>query len=104
MSEPEMYPLVDGPTYSEIYDSFAELRTAAEKMIGSLNFPLSWWLDDDSFDLCIFMPRKSRTTVWSTANFDRAEVQEWLDSFVRAEVAKWYGWPLTQDPMKKVAA
>ena len=103
MSTPEMYPLTDSPTYTEQFDTFAELRAAFEALSDGLNFPVSWFIFDPEsedwdgsyleFSLCIFMPRKSKTTTWTTHGvFDRAEVQTWLDSYVKGRVLEWYGW------------
>jgi len=48
MGEPEMYPLVDNPTYTETYDSFQELKEHCEATFDSLNFPLSWHIYDEA--------------------------------------------------------
>lgn len=106
MSEPEMSPLVDNPTYTDEYESFQELKEHCEATFDSLNFPLSWhiydgasegwgkWSTDESreFSILNFMARKGQTAQWSTSNFSRAEVEEWLDTFVKVKVMAWYGW------------
>lgn len=109
MSEPEMYPM-DQTYPAEGHDSFEELRVDAEAASDCLNFPISWTLYDESsedwgkyvepgetdkkeFNLTFLMGRKHGAT-WgmSTSNFDRAVVQAWLDTFIKGEVMKWYGW------------
>lgn len=71
----------------------AELKDMVEPMLGALNFVIGWWFDDDDeFTVTIYMPRKMKTWGVCTMNFDRQEVQEWLDTTVRAEVEEWYGW------------
>ena len=98
---------------SEEFDSFAEMREAAEKSSDSLNFPIGWTIYDEqdedwnvyvtpgvtetpSFELIFLLPRKwGKTWGMRTATFDRAEVQQWLDTFVRGEVMRWYGWDPT---------
>jgi hypothetical protein len=109
MSEPEMYPLVDNPKYTETYENFQELKEHCEATFGGLNFPLSWYIYDEQdedwgkylepgelaqkeFSILNFMPRKGASAQWTTYNFDRAEVQNWLDTFVKAKVMEWYGW------------
>jgi hypothetical protein len=107
MSEPEMYPLLDNPTYEETFETFQELKEHCESTFNGLNFPLSWVLYDEAsedwgkpwgegetkeFSILNFMPRKGRSSKWTTYNFDRAEVQEWLDTFVKANILAWYGW------------
>jgi len=103
-----MYPM-EGD-YETEYDSFAELKEHAEKASDVLNYPISWFMYDEQdedwgeylapgeddkkqFTLTFLMPRKNGQA-WSvtTTNFDRTEVQSWLDSFIKAEVLRWYGW------------
>lgn len=105
--EPEMYPLLDNPTYEESFESFQELKEHCEQTFNGLNFPLSWDIYDEAsedwgkpwsegetkeFSILNFMPRKAASAKWSTGNFDRAEVQNWLDTFIKANVMAWYGW------------
>lgn len=116
MSEPDMYPLVDNPTYTEEFDTFQELKEHCESTFGGLNFPLSWyiydeqdedwgkylepgvWRDTKEFSILNFMPRKQRSAQWTTHSFDRAKVQEWLDAFIKAKVMEWYGWSDDTNP------
>lgn len=109
MSAPAMYPM-DSDYQHEPYDTFAELREHAEQASNRLNFPISWTLYDESdedwgkylepgeqdtreFHLTFLMPRKyGKTWAVTTKNFDPAEVREWLDTFIKGEVMKWYGW------------
>ena len=102
--EAVMYPLVDSPTYTEEFADFAAIRTAFEALSEGLNFPLSWFLFDEQsddwgrggdvreFSLCVMMPRKSQTTVFTTQTFERSEVVAWLAGYVKDRVARWYGW------------
>lgn len=109
MSEAEMYPLVDNPTYLKKFETFRELKEHCEATFGGLNFPLSWFIYDEAdedwgkylepgtvdkreFSILNFMPRKSRTAQWSTDSFDPAEVREWVNTFVKTKVMEWYGW------------
>lgn len=104
----DMYPM-DGD-YTIEHDTFASLREAAESASDVLNYPISWFFHDETseewgkylepgtldtkeFTLTFLMPRKSGRT-WSikTEDFDHDEVQEWLDTFIKAEVFRWYGW------------
>lgn len=105
MSEHEGCP--DGMYPLDVYydDSpckdFAELKIQAESTSDVLNLPLSWYFsdpedEDDSrseFSLVMVMPRKQLRT-WSmrTKVFDRDEVQQWLDTWVRQEINEWFGW------------
>lgn len=102
-----MYPM-DGD-YLEEFARFADLRTVAEGASDILNFPISWTLydetDDDwgryvpegdsdrrEFTLTFLLPRKhGRTWALRTREFDRAEVQGWLNTWLRVEVNRWYG-------------
>ena len=103
----EMYPM-DGEYLTE-RESFASLREAAENASDVLNYPISWFFHDETsedwgkylepgevdkreFSLTFLMPRKSRTWAIVTGDFDHDEVQEWLDTFIKGEVLKWYGW------------
>jgi hypothetical protein len=109
MSDAEMYPLVDNPTYLEAFETFQELKEHCEATFDGLNFPLSWFIYDESdedwgkyqepgtadkreFSILNFMPRKSQTAQWSTSTFDPAEVHVWLSTFVKTKVMEWYGW------------
>lgn len=107
MSEPEMYPLVDNPTYTDVFETFQELKAHCESTFSGLNFPLSWYIFDEQsedwgkswsegdpreFSILNFMPRKNRSSQWTTNNFDSTEVREWLNTFVKAKVMEWYGW------------
>jgi hypothetical protein len=105
MPEPEMFPLVENPHYTDYFETFDELRDNAENMLGVLNFPLSWWIYDQhseywdseedptpNFELCVVMPRKSSFTIWNTNVFNRNVVEEWLNTFVKQNVMEWYGW------------
>lgn len=99
-----MYPL-DLDYEPEVCDTFESLREGAERASNILNLPLSWYFsghendedaDEDekpSFTLVFVMPRKSNRT-WGvrTYNFDHAEVQAWLDTWVRGEINTWFGW------------
>lgn len=97
-----MYPL---DTYYDAneYATFEELRADSEAASSVLNLPLSWyfnevkeeWDEDDwepSFTLVFHMPRKNANWSNTTKSFDRAEVQEWLDTWLRGEINKWFGW------------
>lgn len=96
--------LMDTTYEAEEFDTFAQLRQKAEAASDVLNFPICWYLyhegvagwhpsEGREFTLVFLMPRKYGTT-WgvTTRNFDPQEVQEWLDTFIRGEVMKWYGW------------
>jgi|GEM_PF-2681554 len=89
--------------YDEEYDAFADLRAAAEGLSNCLNLPIAWHFDgpdveyaepDDEpeFALVFLMPRKGKTLAMWTGDFDRAEVQAWLDTWLRGEINKWFGW------------
>lgn len=104
MPEPEMYPLTDYPDYEEKFDTFEQLRAQVESTIEGLNHIVSWLLfragDRDlgdgevpTFHLLLFMPRKSKTTEFLTANFDPDVVDAWLREYVKPRVLRWYGWP-----------
>lgn len=101
-----MYPTgTEEVTYLNEAENLAELREMVEPMLGPLNFPIGWWfsepldnpdwddeVDERHFQITVWMPRKMKTWGVRTMNFDRQEVQEWLDTTVRAEVEEWYGW------------
>lgn len=97
-----MYPL-DSTYDANDYDTFEGLRAAAERASDALNLPLSWFFDDGEFDgagpsftLTFLMPRKYGQT-WSmrTRTFDYPTVQAWLDTWLRGEVNRWFGWDST---------
>lgn len=104
----DMYPM--DSDYTTKHETFAELREAAENASDVLNYPICWFFHDETsedfgkwlepgevdrpeFTLTFMMPRKSGRT-WSitTHDFDHDEVQAWLDTFIKGEVLKWYGW------------
>lgn len=94
-----MYPL-DSSFEANVYDTFEELRSAAENASDILNLPLSWFFDEGedgdygpSFTIVFLMPRKYGQT-WSmrTHSFDRPTVQAWLDTWLRGEIDRWFGW------------
>lgn len=97
-----MYPLDDDEV--EEFDTFAELREVAEAASDSLNLPLTWhfqsekqsWDDDHwqpSFTLMFLTPRRRSSWAVRCAQFDTAEVLAWIDSWLRGEINKWFGWP-----------
>jgi hypothetical protein len=107
--EPDMYPLVDVPQYTEEHEDFADLRECAEAMIDGLNHVLSWFIFDETdedwgkylepdetarreFSICFAMPRKSSFLTWTTHSFERAEVEWWITTYLRPRVLRWYGW------------
>lgn len=103
MAEPEMYPLTDNPTYSEEFDTFAELCEQVESTIEGLNFIVSWLVvpegdplldegEPPTFHVLMFMPRKTASTEFYTHQFDPAEVETWLGGYVRERTMRWYGW------------
>jgi hypothetical protein len=104
-----MYPMsVDYP--ESIHDNFADFKAEAEAASDCLNFPISWTFrdsdDEDMFDdpfffeLVFLLPRKYGKT-WSIRlegdNFDREEIQTWIDTWLKGEVMHWYGWDKTND-------
>lgn len=102
----EMYPLTDYPTYEEQFDGFLEMRAQVEGLDEGMNQVLSWFIFDEHdsdfrkyerdelpvFSLLIFMPRISKTTQFSTAVFDRHEVETWLNGYVQQRIMRWFGW------------
>ncbi len=95
-----MYPL-DVYYDTTVYDTFEELRIAAEESSDILNLPLSWYFNEADpengepragFQLVFHMPRKGANWSMTTYDFDREIVQEWLDSWVRIQINKWFGW------------
>jgi hypothetical protein len=98
-----MYPLDSHHDTNRCAD-FAELKDWAERQSDALNLPLSWYIyDEDSegweddaeprnFTLVFHMPRKHSNWSLTTAVFNRAEVQEWLDTWLRGEINTWFGW------------
>jgi hypothetical protein len=104
-----MYPL--DPTYVNGFnDSFAEMIGAWNPTFDSLNHPFSWFFDEEhhdapeekhSFQLVVYMPRKEQSFsmgCFYTTPEERQEIQNWLDSDVKAAVMYWYGWG--EDPDK----
>ncbi|PRB01769.1 hypothetical protein [Microbacterium sp. MYb64] len=94
-----MYPL-DSTYPAEAHATFEALRENAESASDSLNLPLSWFFDDGEYDdegpsftLVFLMPRKHGSR-WSmrTRSFDRGVVQAWLDTWLRGEINRWFGW------------
>jgi len=83
---------------------FADLRGQVEPMLGPLNVPIGWWFSDpegDNFDpevderhfeFVVWMPRKMKTWSVRITEFDRNEVQRWLDTTVHTAVMEWFGW------------
>ncbi len=95
-----MYPL-DVHHETNYCDDFRELRAWAEAASDILNLPLSWYFADPdpeydqnlpTFALVFHMPRKNSNWSVTTSKFDREEVQAWLDTWVRGEITKWFGW------------
>jgi hypothetical protein len=107
--EPEMFPLVENPQHVEHFDSFAELRAAAEDLAIGLNQIQSWFFHDENedgwgetfdgtpdsrqFALCICMPRKTAFTIWTTDEYDRNAVETWIRDWVFSHLRRWYGMP-----------
>jgi hypothetical protein len=99
-----MYPLVDYPKYRESFETADELMAAVDALDATLNFPLSWcfygpgeedWEDgqEREFHVAIVMPRRTEVTQFSVyGDYDRAKLQQWLHTTVRARVQAWYGW------------
>ncbi|WP_341935322.1 hypothetical protein MRBLWO14_000967 [Microbacterium sp. LWO14-1.2] len=94
-----MYPL-DSTYEANDFGTFEQLQSEAEAASNSLNLPLSWFFDDGEYDeegpsftLVSLMPRKHGST-WSmrTRSFDRDTVQAWLDTWMRGEIDRWFGW------------
>lgn len=93
-----MYPM-DLTYEPEEYETFQELTEDAERASNILNLPISWWFQEDTedeerrFTLVFIMPRKQNST-WgmTTTYFDRVEVQAWLDTWIPAQMAEWFGW------------
>lgn len=101
--EAEMYPLVDNPTYETEYEDFTELREQIEGTSEGLNLIESWYIFDESskywdedevkgFELILFMPRKSQTGLFRTSVFERADVEEWINGYVKERTLRWFGW------------
>lgn len=104
--EPEMYPLTDHPDYSETFEHFNDTRTQLEDLPEGLNFIVSWFIYDEhdpdfrkydpteqpEFQVLVFLPRKTKTTVFRTNQFDRTQVEAWLNGPVRERTMRWYGW------------
>lgn len=90
-----MYPWdVDYP--GETYATFEKFK--ADVRHDTLNLPISWYFDPEDeggkFVLVYVMPRKYGKT-WSMVlapGFDRAEVEEWLETWTRQVAAEHYGW------------
>ena len=93
-----MYPTgTEHITYQNEAKGLAELREMVEDTLGPLNFPLGWWFSDSEADerhfvIVIWMPRKMQTWSVRIAEFDRTEVQRWLDTTIKESVNDWYGW------------
>lgn len=93
-----MYPWdVDYPA-DEVNQTFEGFRTEAEFQQDSLNLPISWIFKPEDeggeFELVFTCPRKNGRT-WSlrlAAGFDRAEVEEWLETWTRQVAAHHFGW------------
>lgn len=91
-----MYPM-DSTFPVNQEDSFKDLRAWAESVSDALNLPLSWYFDDEDtwrFTLYVYMPRKNKVcSVSCPFTVDsRAEIQEWLNTWLRGEINTWFGW------------
>lgn len=110
MSEPMqgcpegMYPPgTEAVDYPDTASTLAELQEIVEPMLGPLNFPIGWWFNtadnqdfdpnvgEHKFEFVVWMPRKMKTWSVTITDFKRAEVQQWIDTTVRAAVEEWYG-------------
>lgn len=92
-----MYPTgTEEVTFPSEERDLTALREAVEPMLGPLNTPLGWWFsgpdEDPGFELVIWMPRKMKTWSVRITEFDRTEVEEWLDTTIRSAVEAWFGW------------
>lgn len=118
MPDAEMYPSTDYPTYSEKFETLDELVHHVEALDEVLNFLVSWdigcrqcdevekdpairpslmWSEGELnyFRILIFMPRRSETTEFSVQFADEvphAQLDCWLEDYVKARVCRWYGW------------
>jgi len=107
IDEPEMYPLTDYPTFEEKFRDFDALRSTVEKQVEGLNMIQSWLFTDPedgeegepvTFYLGIFLPRLTKYTQFEAAVFSRADVEQWLQTYVRPRIDRWYGWT-SADPV-----
>ena len=111
----EMYPSTDYPHYREIFETIDDLIEHVDHLDEGLNHIVSW-IDccrdcaevegqpllfdkgeQDSFVLCIFMPRLTRFTEFSVkfplgSEYPHAQIDNWLMDFVKPRVDRWYGW------------
>lgn len=89
-----MYP-VDFDFVPNEYDSFEEFKKDAEETSNILNLPISWFFaeEESTFELAFAMPRKGLQTFGMILrNYDREKVQAWLDTWLKQEIHKWFGW------------
>ena len=94
-----MYPTgTEKVTFPGTARDFADLRGQVEPMLGPLNVPIGWWFNDEAegeghgFEFVVWMPRKMKTWSVRITDFDRNEVQRWLDTTVHTAVMEWFGW------------
>lgn len=107
MTEPEMYPGTDYPTYTEEFATTRELLDAVDQTSEGLNHIVSWvfadpddiieWGDTDYFGVLLFMPRKSQTTYFNTSNVDREAINTWVCESAFQRIHRWYGMPATEE-------
>lgn len=90
------------------FDTFHDLRLFAETWFtgDSHNMPLSWFIGNDytgeggtryAFELVFLMPRmlddgREATFGLRTFDYQEAEVQQWLDTWVRTQIMSRFGW------------
>ena len=115
MTEAQMYPSTDYPTYTNKFDTLDELVHSVEALDEVLNCIVSWeigcrqcdevmeqspnlmWSEGELnyFRILIFMPRKSQTTEFSTqftSEVPHNQVDTWLEDYVKRRICRWYGW------------
>lgn len=97
-----MYPTgTEEITYQNEACDLNDLREQVEPMLGTLNVPIGWWFNDPDldpdvderyFEIVLWMPRKMKTWSVRVTDFNRDEVQGWLDDTIKAAVMHWFGW------------
>ena len=107
MTDPEMYPGTDYPTYTQSFDTTRELLDAVDAASEGLNHIVSWfvadptevdeWGEDDEFGVLLFMPRKTRTIYFNTSNVDREAIATWVRESAFPRIHRWYGMPAPKE-------
>lgn len=115
-----MYPGTCYPTWDEVYSDWEEFKQAVDYVPG-LNQVLSWvthcyacykmrnqssMMDEDqphTFEVYIHSPRKSTNgkftfTVERGREFPHAEVDAWIESYLKPRILQWYGFENLVEP------